>query len=307
MKAVILAGGFGTRLQPLTNCMAKPLVPLLGKPLVMHIIDSMPAGVDQVILAVNYRRQDLEDYFQENDVGREVILVDESEPLGTGGALRNLKEHLDETFMMFNGDIVCSLDQELLIDFHRQQGAMATLALWEVEDPQPFGVADLRPDGRIDCFQEKPAPGEELSKLINAGIYVFEPGIMDYIPEGKVSLEREVFPHILAEGMSGMPFQGYWADCGTLESFLEAQRLLLSHQHGRSQLCHPDARVKGASLGENVYVGNALVSPGASLEHSVVMDGAQVGEGCILRNCIVGPGENIIDESSIYDEILCSL
>ncbi|MFA7342576.1 MAG: nucleotidyltransferase family protein, partial [Candidatus Methanomethylophilaceae archaeon] len=165
MKAVILAGGFGTRLRPLTNYIAKPLIPLLGMPLVMHIIDSMPSSVDHVIMAVNYRKQDLEDYFQTHDVGVEVTMVEESEPLGTGGALRNLQDHIDDTFLMFNGDVVCSLDQLSMLRHHESKGGMATISLWQVEDPRAFGVVELQQDGRITQFQEKPAPGEEVSNL----------------------------------------------------------------------------------------------------------------------------------------------
>ena len=307
MKAVILAGGFGTRLRPLTNHIAKPLVPLLGKPLVMHIIDSMPSSVDQVIMAVNYRRDDLDYYFQTHDVGVEVTMVDEAVPLGTGGALRNLRDHIDGTFLMFNGDVVCSLDQLSMLRYHHDKGGIATISLWEVEDPRAFGVVDLQPDGRITQFQEKPAPGEEVSNLINAGAYVFDPEIIDFIPEGHVSLEREVFPRILGDGMYGYRFQGYWVDCGTRESYLRAQSLLLTKKHGKTRMCHPSARVQGAELGGNVYIDDAMVSPGAKVENSVVMEGARIGSGCEVRNSIIGPGQIIIDGTSVYDDIVCSI
>ncbi len=153
MKALILAGGLGTRLRPLTYSMPKPLIPLLGKPLVRYIIDALPAQVDTVILAVSYMKDALEDYFKSVDLGRKIILVNETEPLGTGGAIRNVSEHLDGTFFAFNGDIVSSLDLKALLRFHREKGGIATLSLWQVEDPSPFGVVKLNGEGRILDFQ----------------------------------------------------------------------------------------------------------------------------------------------------------
>jgi mannose-1-phosphate guanylyltransferase len=298
MKAVILAGGFGTRLRPLTNRIPKPLVPLLGKPLVMHIIDRLPSCVDEVIMAVNYRRDDLEEYFQTHDTGVDVTLVDESVPLGTGGALRNLRQHIDDTFLMFNGDVVSSLDFMSLRRFHEQKGGIATLSLWEVDDPQ---------DGRIALFQEKPAPGEEVSKLINAGVYIFEPEIVQYIPEGHVSLEREVFPHVLDRGMYGHLFQGFWVDCGTRVSYLRAQQALLHTVHGVSRMCVSPSTVHSTELGENVFIDAATVLDGTWVENSAILSGVTVGRGCRIRNSIIGPGENIKDDADIYDEIVCSI
>lgn len=307
MKAVILAGGFGTRLKPLTNSIPKPLVPLVGKPMVMHIIDRLPASVDQVLMAVNYRRDDLQDYFDTHDVGVEVTLVDEPVPLGTGGALRNLRAHIDDTFLMFNGDLVSSLELMPFFHHHQKMGGIATLSLWEVENPCAYGVVDFRSDGRIVQFQEKPTPGEEVSSLINAGAYVFEPEIFSYIKEGQVSLEREVFPFILDKGMYGYRFSGFWADCGTRSSYLEAQRHILQ-QAGLSFFISPSSLNKGAISGHNVYVGGgSFIGEDVKIENSAVMQDSHIGANSEIRNSIIGPGEIIKEGSFIYDEIVKSI
>ncbi len=285
MKAAILAGGQGTRLRPLTNGMPKPLVPLVGKPLIRHIIDPLPAEVDTVILAVNYRKDDLQAYFDSVDVGREVILVEEKEPLGTGGALKNISQYLDETFLAFNGDIVCSLDAAALVGFHHRSGGIGTIALWKVPDPSAFGVVALDAD-RVTSFQEKPAPGEELSDLINAGVYVFEPEIFEHIPDGVVSLERDVFPKVLDRGLYGMRLEGHWVDCGTRDSYLRAQGILLQE------------RGKG-----NVFKDGSSVAADADLAESTVMAGASVESKAFVRNSIICPGAKVARGEKVVDTI----
>ncbi len=286
MKAVILAGGKGTRLRPLTLSMPKPLVPLAGKPLVRHIIDSLPAEVDEVLLAVNYMKGRLQEYFETAELPVKVRLVEENRPLGTGGALKNLREHIDGTFLAFNGDIVSSLDVSEMLRQHRSRGGIGTIALWRVEDPSAYGVAAL--DGhRITSFQEKPPPGEELSDLINAGVYVFEPEVLEHIPDGVVSLEKEVFPRILDLGMNGHLFEGHWVDCGTRSSYLEAQNVLL----------------RAAGPEENVFCEGAQVSSGAQLEDCAVLSRAEVAPGAVLRRTIVCPGAKVGAGQKVYDKI----
>ncbi len=285
MKAAILAGGQGTRLRPLTEGMPKPLVPLVGKPLIRHIIDPLPAEVDTVILAVNYRKDDLQDYFDSVDIGREVILVEETEPLGTGGALKNISEYLDDTFLAFNGDIVCSLDAAMMADFHRRHGGIGTLALWKVKDPSAYGVVALD-DDRVTSFQEKPAPGEELSDLINAGVYVFEPEIFEHIPDGVVSLERDVFPNVLDRGLYGLRLEGYWVDCGTRDSYLRAQGILLKEQ----------------GVG-NVFKAGSAVAADADVAESAVLEGASVGSKAFIRNSIICPGAKVRKGEKVVDTI----
>ena len=152
MNALILAGGLGTRLRPLTNYLPKPLIPLVGKPLVMHIIDSLPKEVDSVILAVSYMRDKLEEYFKENDVGRTIILVSEEEPLGTGGAIKNVSRYLDDTFIVMNGDVVCSLDISDMLKFHKTHGGIGSMSLWTVDDPSAFGVVGCKDSKIMTCL-----------------------------------------------------------------------------------------------------------------------------------------------------------
>jgi len=318
MKALILAGGMGTRLRPLTFSTPKPLLPLLDRPMVMHIVDSLPKEVDTVVLAVSYMKDQLESFFREHDCGRRVVLVNEDEPLGTGGAIRNVRQHLDDTFLCFNGDIISSLDLRDLLAFHRRHGGIGTLSLWQVPDPSAFGVVGL--DGhRIIDFQEKPAPGTAISDLINAGVYVFQPELLDHIPSGVVSLERLVFPNILDRGLHGYRFQGYWVDCGTPESYLRAQSELL--EHGRSMdrarkqgaqmigLNYLDrADLRGCVIGPHVcaLVGSS-VSEGSTVERSVLMEGATVGKGCKIKDSLIGPGANVADGESVLGKVLASL
>ncbi len=315
MKALILAGGMGTRLRPLTFSTPKPLLPLLGRPMVMHIIDSLPGEVDTVVLAVSYMKDQLEDFFRKNDCGRRVVLVNEDEPLGTGGAIRNVRQHLDDTFFCFNGDIISSLDLSDLLSFHKRHGGIGTLSLWQVPDPSAFGVVGLDRDRIID-FQEKPVPGRAISDLINAGVYVFQPELLDHIPPGVVSLERQVFPKILDKGMHGYRFQGYWVDCGTPESYLRAQSELL--EHGRSLnnafvqgskvigLNYLDrANLKGCVVGPHVCaLPGSSVADGSVVERSVLMEGATVGKDCTVKDCLIGPGAKVDDGKSVQGKVL---
>ncbi len=318
MKALILAGGMGTRLRPLTFSTPKPLLPLLDRPMVMHIVDSLPKEVDTVVLAVSYMKDQLESFFREHDCGRRVVLVNEDEPLGTGGAIRNVRQHLDDTFLCFNGDIISSLDLRDLLAFHRSHGGIGTLSLWQVPDPSAFGVVGLDGDRIID-FQEKPAPGTAISDLINAGVYVFQPELLDHIPSGVVSLERLVFPNILDRGLHGYRFQGYWVDCGTPESYLRAQSELL--EHGRSMdrarkqgaktigLNYLDrADLRGCVIGPHVCaLAGSSVSEGSTVERSVLMEGATVGKGCKIKDSLIGPGANVADGESVLGKVLASL
>ncbi|MGB2581124.1 MAG: nucleotidyltransferase family protein, partial [Thermoplasmata archaeon] len=210
MKAVLLVGGMGTRLRPLTYRVPKPLVPVMGKPLMMHVIDSLPDEVDETIVPVGYKRDVMEDYLRRNPPRRKITIVEEKEPMGTGGAVKNVEEYIDGPFLVINGDSISSLDMNRFIEYHREKKAFATISLWEVEDPTPFGVVDLDANGQIHRFQEKPNKTEAFSRLINAGAYALEYETLDYIGSGFVSMEREVFPRIVEKGMYGLRFDGHW-------------------------------------------------------------------------------------------------
>ncbi len=319
MKALILAGGLGTRLRPLTHSMPKPLVPLLGKPLISHIIDPLPSEVDTVILAVSYMKDALEEYFRSHDVGRKIILVNEDQPLGTGGAIKNVSRYLDGPFIAFNGDVVSSIDLNDMLRHHRSHGGIGTMALWQVEDPSAFGVVAKDGQGRITEFQEKPKREEAISNSINAGVYIFEKEILEHIPNGVVSIERQVFPKVLDRGLYGYEFKGHWIDCGTRETLLKAQRVLLDLGGARNS---PDlitednaavlglnmlqrAHLRGCRIGPHVYMeDDVLVSSGAEISESMVLRGALIESGAKVHGSIIGSGYIVEKDREVRDEIL---
>jgi mannose-1-phosphate guanylyltransferase len=318
MKAVILAGGLGTRLRPITYQTPKPLVPLVGKPMVMHIIDSLPPRVDTIVLAVSYMKDVLEEYFRVNDCGRKVILVNETSPLGTGGAIKNVENYLDDTFIVINGDVLTSIDIDSMVKFHREKGGIGTLSLWQVEDPTAFGVIGLDPENRITTFQEKPTRAEAVSNMINAGIYIFEPDMLDNIGKGAVSIEREVFPKVLHHGLFGYQYGGYWMDCGTRESYLKAQKTLMdigitrnqsSVLNGKVDMIDPlhltGTKMDSCTVGPYVFAEpNVTIGAGAEVSNSMLMRGAMVRPGAVVRNSLVGPGFVVEKDSGAIDVIL---
>lgn len=320
MKAVILAGGLGTRLRPLTYTVPKALVPLCGKPLISHIVDALPPWIDTVLIAVNYMKDALESYFESLKLPREVILVEELDPLGTGGALKNVGGHLDDTFVAFNGDIVSSIDLDAMMRFHRSSGGIGTVALWEVEDPSAFGVVAMGENSRISTFQEKPPRGRALSNLVNAGVYVFEPDILDQIGSGNVSLERQIFPKVLDRGLFGYRFEGFWVDCGTRENFLRAQRILMNG--GRRMMSNTELIGASKVIGPNYLDGvrcvdcrigpyvsahkGVVMGEGCEVSDSILMEGATLGPNSTVKGSIVGPGVTVGPNESAIDSILTS-
>ncbi len=293
MEAVILAGGFGTRLRPLTYRMPKALVPVAGRPMILHLIDSLPYEVNKVVMAVSYMRDALEEYFSKNPVdGREIVFIEEKVALGTGGAIKNVEKEISGDFLAFNGDIISSVNPAILIGRLRETGSEAVISLWKVADPSHYGVVDMEPDGRIKRFIEKPAPGEEPSNLISAGAYALSYDILDLIPPGKVvSLERQIWPAVVEKGMYGVPFEGYWTDAGTRERVLEANMLLLT-ENGKLSFIDERADVRGEVLPYS-SIGNAVIEEGALVENSIVMDGSVVEKGVSVRDSIIGPDSRV--------------
>ena len=311
MKAVLLVGGKGTRLRPLTYRIPKPLVPVMGKPLIMHVIDSLREEVDETIIPVGYKREMMEEFFKDDPSPRKVTIVEEKEPMGTGGAVKNVESHIDGPFLVVNGDSISSLDLRAFIDFHRRKKAFATISLWEVDDPTPFGVVDLDPECRIRRFQEKPTAEEAFSCLINAGVYALEYEALDFIGEGFVSMEREVFPNILDRGMYGMRFDGYWIDCGTRESLLAAHRALMDircePEEGRI-IVEEGASVEGADIGPYTYVSRgAALGVGSVIAGSVVYEDAVIGERCRVVNSIIDASADVPDGDAVISRIVSAV
>lgn len=222
-KAVILAGGKGTRMRPLTYEIPKPMIPVKGKPLLQHIIDLLRKHeIRNAILSTGYMSDKIKEYFGNGSkFGVNLDYSEEKEAMGTAGALSLIKEKLNETFLMFNGDVLSDIDLEDLIRFHEENGGVATIALTPVDDPSRFGVAKMKGDKILE-FVEKPAKGKEPSKLINAGVYVLEPDILKLIPRGRSMIETDVFPKLAKKGkLFGYHFDGQWFDTGTVEAYEE--------------------------------------------------------------------------------------
>jgi NDP-sugar pyrophosphorylase family protein len=222
-NAVILAGGKGTRMRPFTYEIPKPMIPVKGKPLLQYIIELLRKyEIRDIILSTGYMGDKIREHFGNgSNLGVDIRYVEEKNEMGTAGSLSLMKDFLDGTFLMFNGDVLANIDLHDLIAFHRENNALATIALTPVKDPSRFGVARLR-GNKILEFIEKPKAGIR-SKLINAGVYVLEPGVIDLIPKGKAMMEKDVFPGLAKEGkLFGYPFDGQWFDTGTHEAYERA-------------------------------------------------------------------------------------
>ncbi|HWG92102.1 MAG TPA: NDP-sugar synthase [Candidatus Thermoplasmatota archaeon] len=307
MQAVILAGGQGTRLRPLTLTRPKPLVPIVNVPMIRHIVDRLPPEVDRVILAVNYKLDLLREYFEKNDCGKEVVLVEETEPLGTGGAVKNVERHVDDTFFVFNGDILDSLSLTAFRRFHDRTGGLGSIALWKVSDPRHYGIVEMR-GSRITRFVEKPATKDEApSNLANAGTYLLEPEVFDTMAPGKVtSIEREVFPALIEKGggLFGYPFEGFWVDVGRPETYLKAHELMLKTRSA-ARVLGDGVKDHGAGFeGWNV-VGDACdLGQGSELSHSVLFDRVRLGHKAVAKHSILGEGVTLEDDAAVVDSVL---
>ncbi|HEV8359754.1 MAG TPA: NDP-sugar synthase [Candidatus Thermoplasmatota archaeon] len=308
MLAVILAGGLGTRLRPLTYTIPKPLLPVANRALVEHSIAGLPREVDEVVLAVGYKAELIEEHFRHHpSPGRTVRVVIEDRPLGTGGAIAHAVREAggtEATFAVRNADLVDTLPMAAMLAHHRAAKALATISLWPVEDPSPFGVVKLS-GSRIDFFVEKPKRSEAPSNLINAGSYLLEPEVLEYVPEqpeGELSMERVVFPELVAtsRGMQGFTFQGHWIDCGRPDSYLEAHRLLLP----KGATVAEGARHKGQTKGFACLGPGAVVEEAAVLEDTVLLAGAHVGRGATLLRSIVGVGARVGADAQLEDAVL---
>ena len=305
MKAVILVGGFGTRLRPLTLTTPKNLLPVGHVPMVERVIGHLAKhGVTQAVLSLGYKPDAfLEAYPDGTCAGVELHYAVEDEPLDTAGAIRFAagEAGIDERFVVVNGDVITDLDVTRLIRFHDASGAEATIALHTVEDPSRFGVVVTDVAGQVEAFIEKPPADEAPSNAINAGTYVLEPSVLGRIPVGrKVSVERETFPALVADGsLYALDGNAYWLDAGTPETYLQANLDLLSPD-GAS--VHPEAFVAGSAHVERSVVGaGASIGEEATLTEAVVLEGATVEAGARVHRSIVGPGATVRAGAELLD------
>ena len=227
MKAVVMAGGEGSRLRPLTSRRPKPLVPVVGRPIMEHILDLLREhGITEVVVTLQYLGAEIRNHFGDGgDLGMSIEYVVEDQPLGTAGSVRNAAHLLDDTFLVISGDALTDIDLGRVLLQHRAKGSMATIVLYSVPNPLEYGVVVTEPDGAVKRFLEKPSWGEVFSDQANTGIYVIEPQVLQHIEPGTVSdWSQDVFPGMLRRGepLFGVVAQGYWCDVGTIQSYLQA-------------------------------------------------------------------------------------
>ena len=292
MDAVILVGGFGTRLRPLTYSVPKPLLPVGNIPIVERIIASLErAGVTRAVLALGFKPEPFLAAFPDGRCGG--VSLDyavEPEPLDTAGAIAFAARHagISSTFVVANGDILTGLDVSRIVSFHRSCGAEGTIHLVPVDDPSQFGVVETDHAGRVMRFVEKPAPGESASDRVNAGTYVLEPSVIDRVPVGaKLSIERVVFPNMVEAGtLFAVATNDPWIDTGRPETFLAANLALVDA--AGSSIIDPTAEVgPGAVIERSVVGANATIGRGARVEGSVVFPRAKVGAGSTVASGLV--------------------
>ena len=319
MKAVILAGGEGTRLRPLTLTTPKPVVPIVDRPFLRHQLDMLTrAGVSDVVFSLAYRPERIEAVFGDGQShGKRIRYVVEKTPLGTGGAVKNAEPYLDDVTIVFNGDVLTDVDLASVVGAHGASGAAATLVLTPVPNPAAYGLVEFDGGGRITRFVEKPDPAQITTDTINAGIYVLQTSTLALMPPAvNHSIERSFFPALLARGDRVMAHvhRGYWIDIGSPEKYLQTHRDILD---GRFQVdldgapvargwVHPSASVSGSTLDGPFYVGpRCVVAPGARIEPGAVLtENVTVAPGARVRDSVVWSGTEIGDDSVVEGALL---
>ena len=342
MQALILAGGEGTRLRPLTIYTPKPVVPIVNRPFLYYQLELLKrAGIKEITLSLSYQPNKIADIFGDGDEnGLKIHYAVEASPLGTAGAYKNAQEHLTQTAVVFNGDILTGINIADVIAYHREKNAAATIVLTPVENPSAYGLVETESDGRVRRFLEKPKPEEITCNTINAGIYVLEPHILNYIPAGeKFSFEYQLFPALLAnnEPFYAYTMSGYWMDIGTPQRYLQANDDLINgritsfdadrkplHSTGplsesepvkidSRSVIDPTCSIKpGAEITNSVLGANCVIEERAKIENSVLLSGARVGKAAEIRNSVIGKsaligrnskveGATLGDKSSLTD------
>ena len=303
MKALFLAGGMGTRLRPLTDRLPKPMVPVMGKPLLERTLEILRMhGVDDIVLSTCYIPEATEwDFGDGSDFGLKIHYVSEDFPLGTGGAIKNCEDYFDGVFFIFNADIMSNINFSEMLRYHKRKKADVTIAVMRVNNPSAYGVIEYDGNGYASSFREKPAPHEVVSHFINAGVYIVEPEVLRRIPSGRaVSVEREIFPKLLERGRKIAVYKGcnYWLDIGTPEKYLQAHqdgfegrlRLPEINFHQRAVYSRLNARISGtATLRGPIYLGrNVRIEDGAVVGPRVVVgDNGVIGKKSEITNSIL--------------------
>ncbi len=328
MQALILAGGKGTRLRPLTIHTPKPVVPIVNKPFLNYQIDLLKrAGVTDITLSLSYQPGKIEEIFADGqDYGVRIHYAVEASPLGTGGAYKNAEQYLKETAIVFNGDVLTDMDLAKIVATHKEKKAAATVVLVPVENVSAYGVVETDADGRVQRFVEKPKPGETNANTINAGCYILEPHILNYVPAGEqYSFEYQVFPSILKAGESFYSYvwNDYWLDIGNPKSYLQANFDLINdrlqahpvHRHpapingingerakiDNISVVDPSCTIHpGVEIINSVIGANCLIEEKVRIENSVIWSASRLGKEAVVRNSIIGKS-GIIGKNSLVD------
>lgn len=336
VKAVILVGGEGTRLRPLTYEVPKAMVPVLNRPFLEHILAYLKKyEVRDVILAMGYLPDAIQGYFGSGS-GVQLTYAVEDKPLGTAGAVKNVEQYLDSTFIVLNGDVFSDIDIADMLAFHRDKGAKVTIALTWVDDPCAFGVVETDGEGRVERFVEKPGLDRVTTHWINAGIYIVEPEVLQHIPlNTHYMFEKGLFPLLLniGEPVYGYSASGYWLDMGTLEKYLclnydlllaKAESAFIGGLSRDKVYCdhdviiHPSAEVmapvmigsrcrvdQGAQVKGPVVIGpDCHIGQGAKIEKAVLWSRVNIGAGATVRQCILGAGTKIKDNYRVTDRVI---
>ena len=323
MQAVILVGGEGTRLRPLTVTVPKPVVPLVDRPFIVYMLEWLRRhGVDDVIMSCGFLATSVRNVLGDgSQLGLRLRFVEEPEPRGTAGALKYAEDLLDERFLMLNGDVLTDIDLTDQIAQHQRTGAVGTLALVAVEDPTAYGLVRLNDDRSVREFVEKPTADEIDTNLISAGAYVLDRAVLDRIPpERNVSIEREVWPALVGAGLYGFPADAYWLDIGTPERYLQGTFDILEgnvitavrdrlapdyldvaeHVQADGRIVPPAIVERGCRIEAGAHVGSLVVlgdgvqvGEASTIERAVVLNGTQIGPRCTLKDCIVAAGVRI--------------
>jgi mannose-1-phosphate guanylyltransferase len=335
VQALILAGGEGTRLRPLTSTMPKPVVPLVDRPFIAYMIEWLRGhGVDDVILACGFMADGVRAVLGDGSaLGVHLRYIEEPQPLGTGGALKYAENLLAERFFMLNGDVLTDIDLTAQLRQHEASGARATLGLIPVDDPSAYGLVRRNDDCSVGQFVEKPSPDEIDTNLINAGAYILERDVLDGMaPSGtQISIEREVFPKLVGNGLYGYEASGYWMDIGTPERYLQATFEILEGDvrtevgravaeaggvlrrggKGAGVVHGPSLVGEGCELAATAHVGartvlgrEVTVGSGAHIDNSVVLDGSRIGANTRISGSIVGPGVTIGEHCRVEGRVV---
>ena len=320
MRAVILVGGEGTRLRPLTYTVPKQMLPVVEVPIIERVVGHLVAhGVTEVVLSLGYRPDAFTAAYPDGRcAGASLTYVVEATPLDTAGAIRfaAAEAGVDDTFLVLNGDVLTDLDLTALVRFHRERRGEATIALAPVADPSAFGVVVTAADGRVEAFIEKPAPGTAPTNLINAGTYVLEPAVLGRIAaSGRVNIERETFPALVADGgLYALPSDAYWLDVGTPERYVQASIDFLDGSRPGPAVDGARAVATGSWAMEEAVVdgrtvasfvgARATVASGGAVEYSVVGRGAVVADAAVVQRSVLLAGARVEDGAQVSESVI---